>query len=95
MNDVEKDVSVEKKLMKYFNCDGNYFVKAAVDCGWRIKEIDGNYFVAYWKEGEAPTECVVVKKNSEPLIFKKSDYTMIICIECVKIALVLKNSNNM
>ena len=49
------------------------------------------FFLTYWKEGGKLNECVIVKKNNNPLIMRKEDYTMIVIIECVKVAVVLKN----
>lgn len=94
MSGVIKDYLVSKSsLMDYFQCCEDYYIKLLEDYLWRVKENNGIYFLTYWKKGGRLQECVIVKKSGRPLIFRQSDYTMIVCIECVKIALVLKTEN--
>ncbi|MCI8804564.1 MAG: hypothetical protein HFE59_01460 [Clostridiales bacterium] len=81
----------KEKLLNNFDCDTDYFVKNLDEYNWRVKDMDGMFFLTYWKEGGKLNECVIVKKNNNPLIMRKEDYTMIVIIECVKIAVVLKN----
>ena len=47
--------------------------------------------MTYWRDGGKLNECIIVKKNNEPVIIRKKDYTMILVIECVKVAVILKN----
>ena len=79
------------KLLRSFDCDKEYFIKNNEYYNWRVKDIDGMFFLMYWKDGGKLNECVIVKKNNEPVIVRKKDYTMILVIECVKIAVILKN----
>ena len=81
----------KKKLLNDFDCDTDYFLKNLEEYNWRVKDMDGMFFLTYWKEGGKLNECVIVKKNNNPLIMRKEDYTMIVIIECVKVAVVLKN----
>lgn len=90
---VQEFLESKNSLMRYFDCEDNYYIKALDDYDWRIKESEGLYFLTYWKPGGRLNECVIVRKDKKTLIFRQFDYTMIICIECVKIALILKNSN--
>lgn len=82
----------KEKLLKDFECAAEYFIKSLDECNWRVKDTDGMFFLTYWKEGGRLNECVIVKKNNKPLIMRKKDYTMIIIIECIKIAVILKNN---
>ncbi|MDE6182260.1 MAG: hypothetical protein K2F59_03550, partial [Eubacteriales bacterium] len=59
---------------------------------WTIKDNDGVFFLTYIEENNTK-DCVIVKKNNEPMIFKTNDYTMVVGIECVKLGFILKNSN--
>lgn len=88
---VKNFVSTKDELLKAFDCSDLYFVKVQEDCFWRIKNVDGMHFLTYWKEGGKLCECIVVKKDNLPLISRKEGYTMAVIIECVKVALVLKN----
>lgn len=92
-NVVLEYLSSKYNLLDYFDCSEDYYVKLAVGCNWRVKEIDGIYILTYWRDGGMLRECVIVKKKREPLIFRQDMYTLIVCIECVKVAIILKNSN--
>ena len=81
---------VKKSLMKYFKCPDDYFVKILGDSEWSISENDGMYFLSYWEEDKR-NNAVIVKKNEEPLIYKTKAETMVIAIDCIKIAFVFKN----
>jgi len=81
----------KEKLLKEFDCDTEYYVKSLEEYNWRVKDTEGMFFLTYWKEGGRLNECVIVKKNNKPLIMRKKDYTMIVIIECIKVAAVLKN----
>ncbi len=86
-------IQAKNNLMSYFGCKDDFFVKTATNASWYIRSLDGTYFVGYGKEDEKPREAVIVRRDGEPYIIEKGDYTMVICIECVKIALILKNAN--
>lgn len=88
---LKRYVESQSKLLKSFDSDTDYFIKNVSDYNWRVKEIDGMFFLTYWKDGGKLNECVIVKKNNQPIIVRKSDYTMIVVIECIKIAVILKN----
>ena len=88
---LKKYVEGKDKLLKAFDCENEYFIKNIVDHNWRVKDAENMFFLTYWKDGGKLNECVIVKKNNEPIIVRKKDYTMIVVIECVKVALILKN----
>ena len=35
---------------------------------------------------------VIVKRNGVPMVYQKKEYTMVVAIDCVKIAFVFRNS---
>jgi hypothetical protein len=88
-------MNTKKKLMNSFNCSDDYFIKNLGEYNWTVKNDDGWYIVSFWEKksngNEIKTDVVVVKKNNEPQIFKSEDYTMIIGIQCVKIAFIFDN----
>ena len=95
MDCVESYIAAKNEIMKQFECQDDFYIKAATGYSWRIKDADGSSFLAYWKNGEKINECVVVRSGGKPMIIKKKKYTLVVCIECVKVAIILKNSNNM
>jgi hypothetical protein len=86
-------IQAKKDLMQYFGCTDDFYVKPVTNATWYIRELEGMYFVGYGKEDEKPSEAVVVRRDGEPYIIEKGDYTMVVCIECIKIALIFKNEN--
>lgn len=93
VNIVQDYVESRKRLMNEFQCKDDYFVKILLDYKWRLKEDDGMYFLTYLKEGQQLKECIVVKRNNQPFIVKKYGYTMIVAIECVKVAIIFNDNN--
>ena len=37
-------------------------------------------------------DAVIVKKNGIPMVYQKKEYTMVVAIDCVKIAFVFQNN---
>lgn len=92
-NIVEDFVYSRKNLMEYFKCNNDYFIKPFFGYKWRVKENDGLYFLVYWKDGEGLNERVITKMNNNPAIIRKEEFTMVVFIECVKVAAILENIN--
>lgn len=90
---IDNFISAKKDLNAEFNCKEDFFINPLIENKWTIKDNDGIFFLTYWDNKEKLKECVIVKKDNSPLIFKNEDYTMIIGIECIKLAFILKNSN--
>ncbi len=97
MNNNDKSIlnyiDAKSKIFEYFDCSNDYFIKPAIDCKWIVKGDEDFYFLSYFDENDKKTDAVVVRKNGEPLIYKTDLYTMVIAIDCVKIAFIFKNSN--
>lgn len=90
-NAVRDYVDCKNKLLRMFDCNEEYFIKTLEDYNWRVKNSEGMFFLTYWRQGGRLNECIIVKKNSKPMILRAEGYTMIVAIECVKVALILKN----
>lgn len=92
---VAEYIKTKKLLMDSFECSDDYFIKNAEQCKWTISNSDNWCIVSYWetKENhkEIKNDVVVVKKNGRPQIFKTEKYTMVIAIQCVKIAFIFDN----
>ena len=96
MNEVLRYVDVKSELMKEFGCQEDYFVKVLKENRWFVANADGFYKLSYFenlKGKEIKKETVVVEINNKPQIFRNEEYTMVIAIQCVKIAFVFKNTN--
>lgn len=91
---VENFINAKNILNNSFNCDEDYFIKPLINQKWTIKDNNGVFFLTYLDENENVKDCVIVKKNNNPMIYKKQGYTMVIGIECVKLAFILNNDKN-
>lgn len=87
-------MKTKKMLLNSFGCEDDYFVKNSENLKWSISTNDSWCILSYWeniKNKEIKTDVAVVKKNGRPQIFKTEDYTMVVGIQCVKIAFVFDN----
>lgn len=93
---ISEYIKVKKSLFDSFNCTEDYFIKNLKQLKWIISSVDDWYIVSYWEkksDKEIKTDVVIVKKNGEPQVFETKEYTMIIGIQCVKIAFIFYNCN--
>jgi hypothetical protein len=90
---LETYIDAKKELMRYFNCTDDFYVKAFDRYKWMIKDDDDFSFLRYWTDDEKRHDAVIVKKNGSPMIFKAGKYTMVVAIDCVKIAFIFENEN--
>lgn len=93
-NIVENFINAKNMLNSKFDCEDDFFIKPLINKKWTIKDIDGIFFLTYWDKDNKIKDCVIVKKNNKPMIYKKDNYTMVVGIECVKLAFILKDENN-
>ncbi len=92
---IQEFIMAKNNVLEFFNCKENYFIKPLMPHTWSIKTEDGVAFLSYWSDGSEEVKVVVAKKDGKPLIFETRDYTMVIGIECIKIAFVFKNMNKL
>ncbi len=88
---VMKYMQSKDRLMKYFGCKENYFIKPLPNAEWQIEDSNDFPILSYSVNGEPKIDALICKKNGKPLIFSTKGYTMVIAIECIKIAFVFKN----
>lgn len=92
MDDIINDfVDAKLKLNRFFEIQENYFFKTLINNKWTIKDNDGTFFLTYIEKEESYKDCVISKKDGNPIIIRKDDYTLVVAIECVKLAFVLNN----
>jgi hypothetical protein len=92
LNDYLKTyITAKNELMQFFNCDDDFFIKAFNGSRWMIKNDDDFSFLMYWTADKKRHDAVIVKKNGSPMVYKAGKYTMVIAIDCVKIAFIFEN----
>lgn len=92
-NHVSRFVNAKKDLFSYFSCKEDYSCRPLIQYKWSIEEDGDLYVLAYWKNKQEINRSAIVKKDGKPLIYKTVEHTMIIAIDCIKIAFVFKNTN--
>ncbi len=90
-NLIDDYIKSKTNLLKYFNVDQDFHVKVLTDHSWQVKEDDGIFFLTTWNAQNQRQDAVIVKHNNQPLIFRKKVNTLIVAIDCVKIAYILSN----
>ncbi len=87
---VHNFISSQKNLMQYFGCDGDFYIKPLINFNWAVKNDDDFSILSYWDNNDKRIDAVVVKKGGQPMVYKKDDFTMVIGIDCVKLAFIFK-----
>jgi len=90
---VENFVKAALHVKKYFGTDIKYVIKPMLDVYWRVWSMEDVLFLTYWSDNMQKTDVLIVKEGSKPLMFEREDYTMVVGIECIKVALIFKNRN--
>jgi hypothetical protein len=90
---IDNYTTAYKLLMEAFNYPGDYYVKIITNGSWQIYEDDDICFLTMDGDTNGRTRAMIVKKDGEPMIFRAEGYTMVIALDCVKIAFVLNNEN--
>lgn len=93
INPIQEYLEKRKHIMDYFKCDGDFFIKPLLDAQWFIRRDDDFYILSYWDGTKPRANAVIVKKAGQPLIFETKGHTMVIAIDCVKIAFLFENKH--
>lgn len=88
-------MKAKKALLWHFNCRDDYYVKTLPDARWRTKEEDEMFFLSYLDDKKNTNHAVIVKKDGKPLIYIAAEFTLVVAIDCVKIAFIFNNKNKM
>ena len=89
---IQNYLQAKNTLFGNFNCKEQYFVRDLLNLNWTIKFEADTYILAYWENEKKPTHAIITKKDGKPCIYKSEEHTMIIGIDCVKIAFVLNSA---
>ncbi|MCI8629868.1 MAG: hypothetical protein HFE57_10335 [Firmicutes bacterium] len=88
---VQEWIQTQNEVLQFFQCEGEFFIKP-LDYEWTIRHTEDFYFLSYWIRKNKRVDAVIVKKNGLPMVYRKREYTMVVAIDCVKIAFVFRNS---
>ena len=91
--EVSAYTDAKTNLLSLFRCEPELPVKVMVDAKWRLEENGGVFFLHYEPQPDRDSlVSVIVNKGGEPWITESGDLTMIVAIDCIKFAFILKNS---
>lgn len=89
---LEEFNEAQEEIFDFFSIENEYFLKVDLKSKWSIEEVEGVCFLKYWN-GEKEETNVVVKSGNKALISQKKGYTMVVSVDCIKIAMVFSNKN--
>ena len=82
----------KKKLLKLFGCDADLPIRLLIDVEWHVEEHDDVSFLHYEPQGGGEKlVSVIVNKNGSPWISEMNELSMVVAIDCIKFAFILKN----
>ena len=84
--------AAENKLYQMFGCDEKYPLRVMPKYSWQLIKEDGMYFLTCQEDTSNKQTFVVVKKDGKPMVFGSEGYSMIIALDCVKMAFVLEDN---
>lgn len=96
---LDKYTSIREEIFHLFDLKPTLILKDMSKYKWSLIDIEGEdiKLLALWDEDEIEfslkNKFVVVKNKDRPIIRKKNGYTLIVCIDCIKIALILNDEN--
>lgn len=89
---VQQFIQTQKQVLDFFQCEGDFFIKPLMEYEWTVCSTEDSYFLSYWMKPNKRINAVIVKRNGVPMVYQKKEYTMVVAIDCVKIAFVFRNS---
>ncbi len=90
INDLVIYKKTQNDIFKNFNVEPKYFLSVLDECSWEIIMQDDINLIKYDNGTEQKTN-LIVQKSEKPFIVEKGGYTMVVAIDCVKVAFVFKN----
>jgi hypothetical protein len=85
----------KKGLLDSFGCDEDYHITVLDDRAWSVSHEEGVSFLTYLREDGEWARAVIVNRDKAPLICRSEELTMIVAIDCIKIAFIMKNNNEL
>jgi hypothetical protein len=91
--EIDTYINAKNSIFKQFGCPADFLLSPMTTRKWAFSGENGLYFLSTWDEKNTKNDFTVVRKDGEPMIFRTKGYTMIIAIDCIKIAFLFKNTN--
>lgn len=85
--------NIQTDIREIFGCNNDFFINPMLDSDWIIQENDETFFLSFIDAKKNAKTCVISRRNGIPLIFEREEVTMVVAIECVKIAFIFLNKN--
>ncbi len=79
-----------EQIFREFEVESKYFLCVLDESEWELIAQDEITLVKYRRDNEEKTS-LVTQKGEKPFIVEKNGYTMIIAIDCIKIAFIFNN----
>ncbi len=89
---INEFIDAKERLLNFFGCSDNYFLKPLLKSRWTVVEENGYHFLNFVESNDS-NSAIIVKREGTPLIYDMGEYTLIIAIDCVKIGFMFRNSN--
>lgn len=87
-------LKVKKEAYEEIGIPYDLYFRDMLQYEWATFEKDGLYFFRYYldKNTDKYSEQVIVFNGSKPMIIEKDGFTIIVAIDCVKVAFILNSS---
>lgn len=89
-NKVNDFKTANNDIFLKFGVENKYFLSVLDECNWEIINDTDISIVKYVLNGESKTN-LIVKKDDKPFVISKDGYTMVVAIDCIKIAFLFKD----
>ncbi len=90
INDLVSYKKSQNDIFKKFNVDAKYFLSVLDTHIWEIISQDDINLIKY-EDGTEQKTNLIIQKGEKPFIVEKDGYTMVVAIDCVKVAFVFRN----
>ncbi len=87
---IEQFCNLNKKIHDELNIADGIYLSAKLDKKWRIIDFSELKMVEF-ENNNTFEKCVIVNNDKEPLIIRKEKYTIVVAIDCVKVAFIFDN----
>ncbi len=87
---IEQFSKLNSDMHKELNLDKDIYISPKIESKWKIDSLSGLSMVEFENNNKFD-KCVIVNNEKEPVIIKKDIYTVVLAIDCVKVAFIFNN----
>ncbi len=88
---IEQFCNLNKEIHEELNIGEHVYLSSKLNIEWKVLDLGDLKMIEFGKNNIFE-KCVIVNNEKEPLIIKKEKYTIIVAIDCVKIAFIFDNN---